>query len=230
MCARRSGATGVTSAAVPVRDQHCSKLSRGMIARSMISWPRSRAQVDHGAPGDAVEEAVGIGRVHAPSVTKKILAPVASATGRANRASSRRCSPPCLGGVLGQRADHVEPGALACTGAFPATGAATARSAADALHARSGRNRPAIPRPRSRGGSVLLGRDPHHLAAAPGDGADIGVGDAVAAPASRQAWSISSTVGDLEIQDLGERIRRSECWSARRSRRHRRARPRTREA
>jgi hypothetical protein len=76
-----ASATGVTSAALPVR-KNCSKLSNssGQIARSTTSMPRLRASSITVCRVMPLRKQSGVGVCSTPSRTKKALAPVASAT------------------------------------------------------------------------------------------------------------------------------------------------------
>ena len=115
ICARRSRKPGVTSAAVPVR-KHSRELAE--LFRHDRAFDRPDAallgEIDDGAARDAVEEAVGR-RAYGctPSLTKKMLAPVHSATRPRQSSISASRIARALGAMLLDRADHVETRGLA---------------------------------------------------------------------------------------------------------------------
>src|SRR5207237_2983892 len=132
---------------------------------------------DHRLPGDAVEKAVGNRRVDFAVVDEEDVG--AGALGDAALPVEHHGVgiALALGDVLGNGADHVEPGGLGAHRRGRGIGTAVVGEVEpDTLEPFDGIE---IARPLPGGDrkvdGVVLRRDPHHLRAAPGDGAHIGV-------------------------------------------------------
>ena len=133
-------------------------------------------EVDHRAPRDAVEEAVGDRRMQHASAGRKYSPPYIRRRGPASRASSRRRSRPARRGAWRWCRSYRgrRPWRGPARSADRAAGIRRCRAGCLSFSARC-RTCSASPRPRWRREWWVLRRDGHHLAAAPGDRTDIAI-------------------------------------------------------
>ena len=176
--------TGVISAAVPVMKHFVNvfKFFRHDLALDHLDAARL-GEVDHGAARDAVEEAVGLGRVDGAVLDEEDVGAGAFGDVALEVEHQRVGVAGPLGAVLFDGADHVEAGGLGAEGRGGGSRAAVLREGdADALqpllHGEVGAPVPGGDREMD---LVGLGGHAHHLAAAPGDGAHVAVGQVVGA-------------------------------------------------
>ncbi len=112
----------------------------------------------------------------------------------------------CFGCMFGQRADHVEAGRLGSRGCRARVGPAVFRHVEpDALQLLRGIEvaRPLPDRDRAVD-AVVLGRNAHHLGAAPRDRADIGIGKALhAQQVAAGIVDLSHRIGNCEAEEAG---------------------------
>ena len=105
--------TAVTSAAEPVmKHSEKSLSSSGMMRRSITSMPRFFASADYRLPGDAVEEAIGDGRVDLAVLDEEDVGAGAFGNAALPVEHHRVGIALALGAMLGDGADHVEAGGL----------------------------------------------------------------------------------------------------------------------
>jgi hypothetical protein len=161
---------------------------------------------DHRAAGDAVQEAVGLGRVQHAVLDEEHVG-----AGRLGHIAAivehhRVGITVLLGGVLGDGADHVEAGGLGGDRGGLGVGALVlGPGQADALGL-GGRVEVAGPFPHGDGhvDLGLLRRNTDHFAAAPGDRAHIAVIQVVLGGRRLAGLvDLGHRVGDLEIEDFG---------------------------
>ena len=176
------------------------------MTRSTTCDPALLGQADHGAPRDAVEEAVRRRRVQHAVLDEEDVGARALGDAAAPVEHQRVGIAHALGAVLLQRADHVEPGGLGLGrrggGIGPAIlGDRQPDALQPLLHGEVG-----APVPGGDGQMDLgrLRRDAHHLAAAPGDRPHVAVGELVGLDrVAAGLVDLGHAVGDGEVQRLG---------------------------
>ena len=209
-------ATGVTSAPVP-QMTHSLKVgsSSGMIRRSTVSMPRSRARSITVRRVMPSQEAIGDRRVQLPVAREEHVRAGAFGDPSLPVEHERVRVAFALGRVLGKRRDHVEAGRLGGARGRPGIGAAPfGHVEPDTLHLRRHveHRGPGPDADRDVDGGVL-GRDRHHLRPTPGDRPNIDVRIAVLLHAERlRGVELGHRIRDLEIMSSAE------CRTARNAR------------